>query len=96
MNFRSRETLKNKLTNRKQGTNFSQSKKNNNNLDNFDNESVDEHWMFPFCIDFYEETNTYFYAKMSRKNDCLIFVNKSEMFVVDFTPDGCHTKRKLR
>ena len=51
--------------------------------------------MFPFCIDFYEEANNYFIAKMSRKNDCLIFVNEAEMFVVDFTHDGCHKKRKL-
>ena len=95
MNFRSRETLKNKLTTRKQGTSRSQTKKIKTSQDDFDNESVDEHWMFPFCIDFYEETNTYFQAKMSSKNDCLIFVNESEMFVVDFTPDGCHKKRKL-
>lgn len=51
--------------------------------------------MFPFCVDFYEENFDQFHVKMSSKQECLIVVNDSETFVVDFSCDGCHVKRKI-
>lgn len=58
-----------------------------------DDEGVDIR--FPFKIDFYNEPGEYFQVKWAKKNDCLVFLDPNEMFIVEFMPDGCHKKRKL-
>ena len=51
--------------------------------------------MLPFQVDYFQEYGQHVIARMSTGNDCMIFANESEVFVVDFTPDGKHKKRKL-
>ena len=56
---------------------------------------TDEDWMFPYQLDYLEDESGTFLVKMSSNNNCLIFVNKTETFVVDFKRDGTTTKRKI-
>lgn len=51
---------------------------------------------FPFTVDFITEPSEYFKVKWAKRNDCLVFLDEDEMFVVDIMMDGCHRKRKLR
>ena len=76
MHYKSRETLKTKLETRKQETYSGVKRK----ISDFEDESAphddqESDWMFPFCVDFFEDTGSTFIAKMSSKNDSLIFVN---------------------
>lgn len=50
---------------------------------------------FPFAINFYGEPTQHLRVKWAKKNDCLIYVDNDDMFVVEFMSDGCHRKRKL-
>lgn len=50
---------------------------------------------FPIKVDFLNEPSQYFQVKWADKNDCLIFVDKHEMFVVEFMDDGYQRKRRL-
>jgi len=50
---------------------------------------------FPFSINFYAEPTSNIMVKWARRNDCLIFVDKTDTFIVEFMNDGCHRKRKL-
>lgn len=43
---------------------------------------------YPIKIDFYNEPTEYFKVKWARRNDCLIFVDKYECFIVEFMEDG--------
>ena len=53
-----------------------------------------EQRVYPIVIDFYFEPSEYFQVQWAQKNDCLLFVDKYECFVIEFE-GGYQRKRKL-
>ena len=93
-----KDTINHKLEDKRTGETWALQRKittlRETALDDLDD--CDSHqWKFPFTVEFQEEPGEYFKVQWASSNDCLIFVDKRETFVVEFGEDGCSKKRLL-